>query len=85
MPNILSRPEWVSRVMSVVVDGGLGAERVEVRVKAGGILGGLLHCQFVGKEKRQELMVRNGVQISKAATFTKYFFRIRLKRTPASS
>ena len=57
MPTILSNPEWVSRVMSVVVASGIESEeRVEVRVKAGAVLSGLLHCQFVGEDKRKELM-----------------------------
>ena len=59
MPTILCNPEWVSRVMSIVVASGIESEeRVEGRVKAGTVLSGLLHCQFVGEDKRKELMVR---------------------------
>ena len=44
--------------MSIVVGSGIESEeRVEVRVKAGTVLSGLLHCQFVGEDKRRELMV----------------------------
>ena len=57
MPTILSEPEWVARVMSIVVEAGIESERVEVRMKAGAVLSGLLHCQFVGADKRRELMV----------------------------
>ena len=46
--------------MSIVVASGIESEeRVEVRVKAGVVLSGLLHCQFVGEDKRRELMVSN--------------------------
>ena len=62
MPTILSNPEWVSRVMSIVVGSGIESEeRVEVRVKAGTVLSGLLHCQFVGEDKRRELMVSSDI------------------------
>ena len=59
MPTLLSNPEWVARVMSIVVASGIveSEERVEVRVKAGAVLSGLLHCHFVGEDKRTELMV----------------------------
>ena len=44
--------------MSIVVGSGIESEeRVEVRVKAGTVLSGLLHCQFVGEDKKRELMV----------------------------
>ena len=66
MPTILSNAEWVSRVMSIVVASGIESEeRVEVRVKAGVVLSGLLHCQFVGEDKRRELMVSKYNQLQK--------------------
>ena len=66
MPTILSNAEWVSRVMSIVVASGIESEeRVEVRVKAGAVLSGLLHCQFVGEDKRRELMVSKYNQLQK--------------------
>ncbi len=57
MPTIMSRPEWVDQVMDVV-EGCLQDERVEVRTKAGQVLGGLLHCAFVNQERRDALLVR---------------------------
>ena len=40
-----------------VVERGLIDERVEVRSKAGQVLGGLLHCAFVDKERQDSLLV----------------------------
>jgi hypothetical protein len=58
MPTILTRPEWVEQVMGVV-GRGLEDDRVEVRVKAGQVLGGLLHCEFISAEGKNNLLVRS--------------------------
>ena len=56
MPTILSNATWVEQIMSVV-ENCLKDERVEVRVKAGQVLGGLLHCSFVSKDRQDALLV----------------------------
>ena len=56
MPSLLSNVTWVHQVMDVV-ERGLIDERVEVRSKAGQVLGGLLHCAFVDKERQDSLLV----------------------------
>ena len=56
MPSLLSDVTWVHQVMDVV-ERGLIDERVEVRSKAGQVLGGLLHCAFVDKERQDSLLV----------------------------
>ena len=58
MPNLLSNVKWVHEVMDVV-EQGLIDERVEVRSKASEVLGGLLHCVFVDKERQNTLLVSN--------------------------
>merc|ERR1719273_1622964 len=55
MPSLLSDVTWVHQVMDVV-ERGLIDERVEVRSKAGQVLGGLLHCAFVDKERQDSLL-----------------------------
>ncbi len=56
MPVLLSNPDWVDRVMNLVLS-ALEEERVEVRQRAATVLGGLLHCQFVEKDRKEKLLV----------------------------
>ena len=56
MPSLLSNVNWVHQVMDVV-EHSLIDERVEVRSKASEVLGGLLHCAFVDKERSDILLV----------------------------
>ena len=56
MPSLLSNVTWVHQVMDVV-EQALIDERVEVRSKASQVLGGLLHCAFVDKERQDTLLV----------------------------
>ncbi len=56
MSIILSRSEWVERVMKTVTT-ALVNERVEVREKAAAVLGGLVHCRFIDSERRKKLLV----------------------------
>ena len=56
MPSLLSNLNWVHQVMDVV-EHSLIDERVEVRSKASEVLGGLLHCAFVDKERSEILLV----------------------------
>jgi len=55
MPSFLSSGSWVDQVMDVV-ENCLKDERVEVRSKAGQVLGGLLHCNFVSQERQDSLL-----------------------------
>jgi len=55
MPSLLSNLNWVHQVMDVV-EHSLIDERVEVRSKASEVLGGLLHCAFVDKERSEILL-----------------------------
>ena len=56
MPSILSTEEWPTLVIKIV-ETGLLDERVEVRVKAGQVLSGLLHCEFISKEVKGKILV----------------------------
>ena len=56
MPSVLSKDEWPSLVVQIV-EKGLNDESVEVRVKSGQVLSGLLHCAFISKEGREQLLV----------------------------
>ena len=56
MPSVLSKDEWPSLVVQIV-EKGLNDESVEVRVKSGQVLSGLLHCAFISKEGRDQLLV----------------------------
>ena len=56
MPSVLSKDEWSSLVVQIV-EKGLNDESVEVRVKSGQVLSGLLHCAFISKEERERLLV----------------------------
>ena len=56
MPSILSTEEWPTLVIKIV-ETGLLDERVEVRVKAGQVLSGLLHCEFISKEVKEKILV----------------------------
>ena len=62
MPSLLSNPNWVHQVMDVV-ENSLIDERVEVRSKASVVLGGLVHCAFVDKERSDILLVSAGFKI----------------------
>lgn len=46
MPTVLSRPQWVDQVQSIVLR-LLEDSVLEVRIKAAQVLGGLLHCAFL--------------------------------------
>ena len=56
MPSVLSTDEWPSLVVRIV-EKGLNDESVEVRVKSGQVLSGLLHCAFISKKERERLLV----------------------------
>lgn len=56
MPSVLSRDEWPSLVVKTVQK-GLMDDRVEVRVKAGQVLSGLLHCAFINKDVKENILV----------------------------
>ena len=56
MPSVLSKDGWSSLVVQIV-EKGLNDESVEVRVKSGQVLSGLLHCAFISKEERERLLV----------------------------
>ena len=58
MPSMLSTEEWPTLVIKIV-ETGLLDERVEVRVKAGQVLSGLLHCEFISKEVKEKRTRRN--------------------------
>ena len=53
---IRTKLAWVSRVTSIVVESGLNAGHVEVRAKAGAVLAGLLHCNFINDGKVRDLI-----------------------------
>merc|ERR1711997_102440 len=55
MPSVLSKDAWPSLVVQIV-EKGLNDESVEVRVKSGQVLSGLLHCAFISKEERERLL-----------------------------
>lgn len=59
-----SQPEQAARVCAVVAR-LLKDERVEVREKAGKVLGGLLHCSFLSKEEASKLLEQFTKEISK--------------------
>ena len=56
MPTIRTKSVWVAKVTSIVVSSGLNADHVEVREKAGVVLAGLLHCNFIDNMKTKELI-----------------------------
>lgn len=56
MPSVLSKDAWPSLVVQIV-EKGLNDESVEVRVKSGQVLSGLLHCAFISKVGREQLLV----------------------------
>ena len=56
MPTIRTKSAWSAKVTSIVVSSGLNADHVEVREKAGAVLAGLLHCNFIDNMKTKELM-----------------------------
>ena len=58
MPSVLSKDEWPALVVNIV-EKGLIDDSVEVRVKAGQVLAGLLHCAFINKEARENILVSN--------------------------
>jgi len=55
LASVLSLQEQASRVTAVVTK-LLKDDRVEVREKAGVVLGGLLHCDFIPQDQVQSLM-----------------------------
>ena len=56
LPSILSTEDWPTLVIKIV-EKGLLDERVEVRVKAGQVLSGLLHCEFISKDAKGKILV----------------------------
>ena len=56
MPSVLSKDEWPVMVVNIV-EKGLMDDSVEVRVKAATVLAGLLHCAFISKEGRDNILV----------------------------
>lgn len=56
MPSYLSRDDWVHSIIEIV-EISLRDERVEVREKAGQVLSGLFHCEFIRGERRTKLLV----------------------------
>ena len=56
MPSVLSKDEWPEQVVGVV-EKGLTDYSVEVRVKASQVLSGLLHCAFIDKDGRNDMLV----------------------------
>ena len=56
MPSVLSKDEWPAMVVNIV-EKGLIDDSVEVRVKAAQVLAGLLHCAFINKEGRENILV----------------------------
>ncbi len=57
MPLVMNKPKMLETVLAIVVDVGLECDRVEVRLKAGEVLSGLVHCSFVSGDKREKLKV----------------------------
>ena len=56
MPSVLSKDEWPAMVLTIV-EKGLMDDSVEVRIKAAQVLAGLLHCAFINKEGRENILV----------------------------
>ena len=56
MPSVLSKDEWPVMVVNIV-EKGIMDDSVEVRVKAAQVLAGLLHCAFISKEGRDNILV----------------------------
>lgn len=56
MPSILSKPDWSDLVVKIV-ETGLTDERVEVRIISGKVLSGLLHCEFINKRTKDNILV----------------------------
>ena len=56
MPSVLSSDEWPTLVVKIV-EKGLMDDSVEVRVKAGQVLSGLLHCAFINKTEQENILV----------------------------
>ena len=56
MPSVLSRDEWPELVIKIVQK-GLMDDRVEVRIKAAQVLSGLLHCEFINKDVKENILV----------------------------
>ena len=56
MPTIRTKLVWMAKVTSIVAYSGLNADHVEVRGKAGVVLAGLLHCNFIDNMKTKELI-----------------------------
>ena len=69
MPSVLSKDEWPAMVVNIV-EKGLIDDSVEVRVKAAQVLGGLLHCAFISKEGRENILV----SIKMILDITKHFY-----------
>lgn len=55
MPSVLSKDEWPALVVKIV-EKGLVDDSIQVRVKAGQVLSGLLHCAFINKDGRENLL-----------------------------
>ena len=56
MPSVLSSDKWPSLVVKIV-EKALVDDFVEVRVKAGQVLSGLLHCEFLNKDVKENILV----------------------------
>ena len=56
MPSVLSQDQWPKKVVGMV-EKGLMDYSVEVRVKASQVLSGLLHCAFIDRDGRSDILV----------------------------
>ncbi len=56
MSTLLTNEEWINKIEAVVL-GCLTNQRIEVREKAGQVLGGLIHCNFIHRARQDELLV----------------------------
>ena len=56
MPSVLSQDQWPKKVLGMV-EKGLMDYSVEVRVKASQVLSGLLHCAFIDRDGRSDILV----------------------------
>lgn len=64
MPSVLSSDEWPTLVVKIV-EKGLMDDSVEVRVKAGQVLSGLLHCAFINKTEQENILKKFYAQVVK--------------------
>ena len=58
MHIVISDEKRVEEIVELI-NNCLLEERIEVRIKAEQVLGGILHCQFIQQANRDKLLVTN--------------------------